>query len=452
VYCVMLIVDDVAGNHNRARRFLIFDDVNAVDIDTTDQYPMWVDSAAENTSFLWQTDLQDTNNTGPRVVLRWTGHFYNWFHRQHKFLNAIEDDSPPLTSQYEEVTGQPPATRSREAIPNINAIVRFEVNYDIDNKGGRTISYPSGVWSSIENVMHEFQHFDVPRNDGDSIHLWVRATDVMGNSNQDDVLIHVDSSRPEIHNISSVKNVKPSTLRIIFQTYDDHSGVHTIQWHLMDLVNVNVTRGSGQVVVKKPTIGVSLCELPNCACIPKDDECYYRDYAVELDENLLGIPTENQEENSIYYYSFTITTTNNAMLTTTRSHQIAVNASSEGARDEKTNSSTVIDIVLPLGATAAVVVTAITIIGVVVLCRRKKSKQTESDADENTAVADHSTLGGVGHVYDNIAEYEQGYMSPIRKDIKMNQYESVVNCKQQYADVIKDDITENVYETPTRFH
>ncbi|XP_077865058.1 uncharacterized protein LOC144350866 [Saccoglossus kowalevskii] len=195
VYCVMLTVDDVAGNHNRARRFLIFDDVNGVN--TTDQFLIWVDSAAENTTHLWQTDLQDSNNTGPQVVLHWPGHFYNWFHKEHKFLNAIEDNSPPLTPDYEEVTGQPPTTRSREAIPNVNAIVRFEVNYGIDHQGGRTITSPSENWHDVENIKVEKQRINIPRRDGDSIHLWVRATDVMGNTNQDDVLIHVDSSPPD---------------------------------------------------------------------------------------------------------------------------------------------------------------------------------------------------------------------------------------------------------------
>uniref|UniRef100_A0ABM0MJ98 Uncharacterized protein LOC102806247 n=1 Tax=Saccoglossus kowalevskii TaxID=10224 RepID=A0ABM0MJ98_SACKO len=331
VYCVMLTVDDVAGNHNRARRFLIFDDVNGVN--TTDQFPIWVDSAAENTTHLWQTDLQDPSNTGPQVVMQWPGHFYNWFHREHKFLNAIEDNSPPLTSDYEEVTGQPPTTRSREAIPNINAIVRFEVNYGIDHQGGRTITSPTGNWQDVDDILVEQQGFDIPRNDGDSIHLWVRATDVMGNTNQDDVLIHVDSSPPEIHHISLMRHgqtqlavhnsVDLYDMRVVFQTYDDHSGLHNIHWKLADMADGNVVHGEGQVAVRRPIVGNTTCDPPNCGCIQKNNECYYRDYAIELDANKLNLSTGNHDHD----YIFTITVTNNAMLVDVKTFQVTVDTS-----------------------------------------------------------------------------------------------------------------------------
>ena len=43
---------------------------------------------------------------------------------------------------------------------------------------------------------------DVPRADGDSVRVWVRATDVMGNTKIDDVLVHVDSTPPIIQDVS----------------------------------------------------------------------------------------------------------------------------------------------------------------------------------------------------------------------------------------------------------
>ena len=42
---------------------------------------------------------------------------------------------------------------------------------------------------------------DVPRADGDSVRVWVRATDVMGNTKTDSVLVHVDSSPPVIQDV-----------------------------------------------------------------------------------------------------------------------------------------------------------------------------------------------------------------------------------------------------------
>ena len=42
---------------------------------------------------------------------------------------------------------------------------------------------------------------DIPREDGDSVRVWVRATDVMGNTKTDSVLVHVDSSPPVIQHV-----------------------------------------------------------------------------------------------------------------------------------------------------------------------------------------------------------------------------------------------------------
>ncbi|XP_077997650.1 uncharacterized protein LOC144450798 isoform X2 [Glandiceps talaboti] len=330
-YCVLLTVDDVAGNHIRARRFLIFDDVNEVEIDPTGNYPLWVESAATNTSLVWQTDVQDDIRTGPQVFLRWPGHFYNEFHRQHKLLNAIEDHSPPLTADYEEVTGQPPITRSREAIPNINGIVRFETDYAVDHQGGRNITSPPGNWQDVTDIMVEEQTFDIPRNDGDSIRVWVKATDVMGNTNMEEVLVHVDSTPPEIHGISLMRHGLTSLavhhsidlfdMRVVFDAYDDHSGLHNIHWRLADMADRSIVHGEGQLAVRKPQQGE--CSPPNCGCIPKDYECYDRDYAIELDASKLNISIGSHDSDYVY----TITVTNNAMLQTVKEFQVTVDTS-----------------------------------------------------------------------------------------------------------------------------
>ena len=51
-------------------------------------------------------------------------------------------------------------------------------------------------------LQSEKMTIDVPRVDGDSVRVWVRATDVMGNTKIDDVLVHVDSSPPVIQDVS----------------------------------------------------------------------------------------------------------------------------------------------------------------------------------------------------------------------------------------------------------
>ena len=41
----------------------------------------------------------------------------------------------------------------------------------------------------------------IPRGNGDSLKVWVRATDVMGNTKVDSVLVHVDTSPPVIQDV-----------------------------------------------------------------------------------------------------------------------------------------------------------------------------------------------------------------------------------------------------------
>ena len=41
----------------------------------------------------------------------------------------------------------------------------------------------------------------IPRANGDTLKVWVRATDVMGNTKIDSVMVHVDSSPPVIQDV-----------------------------------------------------------------------------------------------------------------------------------------------------------------------------------------------------------------------------------------------------------
>ena len=41
----------------------------------------------------------------------------------------------------------------------------------------------------------------ITRVDGDSVRVYVKAFDVMGNTAEDNVLVHIDSSPPLIHDV-----------------------------------------------------------------------------------------------------------------------------------------------------------------------------------------------------------------------------------------------------------
>ena len=67
-----------------------------------------------------QNNMTDTTDSIVQhlVGISWHGHFANVFQHAKKFLNGIADHSPPLDSNYEEMTGQPPVTVSRQVCDN----------------------------------------------------------------------------------------------------------------------------------------------------------------------------------------------------------------------------------------------------------------------------------------------------------------------------------------------
>ncbi|XP_019642897.1 PREDICTED: uncharacterized protein LOC109484117 [Branchiostoma belcheri] len=323
VYSVVLTVEDSSGpndgNFITARRFLIFDNNSTVETDTSGHFPLWVDSVANNSA--WQTDLQDVAGNGPKVQVKWSGHFFNSLHRDNKFLNPIKEHHPPITTGYEELTGLPPATRSREAVPNVAGIVIYQTAWGVDHQGGRTLTAPADNWDSGTDVLAEQKELDIARQDGDTIRVWVRAFDVMGNAAEDSVTVHVDSSPPVLDNMTlsfqqgtGAGNNHPviSGIKVLFTAYDDHSGLQDIHWELHDLADTSVVHGEGQITVRKTTVGDPGCQSPQCICIPKDGGCYFHNYELFLDMDNSG----NMQSTANQTYYFIITVTNNAMLKT----------------------------------------------------------------------------------------------------------------------------------------
>ncbi|XP_078578622.1 uncharacterized protein LOC144863374 [Branchiostoma floridae x Branchiostoma japonicum] len=337
VYCIVLTVEDGCGpndgNFVITRRFLIYDDNSTVEADTSGHHPMWAESTSDVTGGVWQTNLQDTMGNGPQVTVLWPDHFCNQLHKHNKFLNAIEEHTSTILPGYEEVTGQPPATRSREAIPNVNTVTMFQTDWAVDHQGGRSIGSPPGNWQNVTDITLQRQSHDIPRQDGDTVRFWVRAFDVMGNHADDYVTIHVDSSPPIIEDIFLSRGGVDTLavhhsedlfeMTVVFIAYDDHSGLHNIHWELHDMADPTVVHGEGQVAVRRPSTLHPECPPPFCTCIPKDEECYFRNHEFTPDANKMNISTGSHDHD----YYIIITTTNNAMLQAQKRFQITVDTS-----------------------------------------------------------------------------------------------------------------------------
>ncbi|XP_078682372.1 uncharacterized protein LOC144916849 [Branchiostoma floridae x Branchiostoma belcheri] len=374
VYSIVLTVEDGCGpndgNFVITRRFLIYDDNSTVQADTSGHHPMWAESASNVTGRVWQTDLQDALGNGPQVTISWPDHFCNELHKHNKFLNAIEEHPSPILPGYEELTGQPPATRSREAIPNVNTIVLFQTDWAVDHQGGRSLSSPPGNWQNVTDLMLQRQSRDVPREDGDTVRFWVRAFDVMNNFADDYVTIHVDSSppviediflsrggvdtlavhhsqdlfhmtqRPTQHPLGVTRHGRPDSRTwgragrgqeaiseqnpftkfetIFYYIASDHDSMY----HAHQSFSTNASLRTYELVLRSQTIHPE-CPPPFCTCIPKDEECYFRNYEFSPDKNKMNISEGTHDHD----YYIVITVTNNAMLQTQRRFQITVDTS-----------------------------------------------------------------------------------------------------------------------------
>ncbi|XP_035672990.1 uncharacterized protein LOC118413571 [Branchiostoma floridae] len=323
VYSVTLTVEDSTapgeGNVITARRFLLFDDNSTVETDTSGNFPLLVTSAANDTGWLWQTNLQEDNNNDTKFQLTWSGHFFNKLHRDNNFLGAIVPHPNNISAEYEETYGQPPTTRSREAIPHVQGIVLFQTTWGVDHQGGRSLTLTPGNWENVTDVMAEGQDFEIPREDGNTVRFWVRAIDVMGDVAEDDVTIHVDSSPPVFENVTFSVNWtdKIDFLKVHIQARDLHSGLFDVHWKLQDTIRPLLIHGEGRMVFQT----AEECEAPQCYCIPKDSDCFFWEYTIDIEVREMNLSVNLLADGG---YNVTLTVTNNAMLRTTDTRQVIV--------------------------------------------------------------------------------------------------------------------------------
>ncbi|VDI79548.1 Hypothetical predicted protein, partial [Mytilus galloprovincialis] len=201
MYSIILDVADKANNSRFARQFVLYDPVSNITTDETSE--LFVSSAEQETHYHWQSNVQNQTHYGPPLHVSWKGHFRNKFHEDNKLLNAILPfDVVAMDGMYfkkindslDDFSG----TRTRKAVPNIHGIVWFEIAYDVDHQGGKTITVIPSRWKDVDNFLHENQTIDVKRSDGDTVRIWVRSKDIMGNIKVDSTVVHIDTTPPTI--------------------------------------------------------------------------------------------------------------------------------------------------------------------------------------------------------------------------------------------------------------
>lgn len=196
VYALILEVSDSANNSAYVRRFVIYDPISTVTLDIYSQVCATCDIPQKAE---WQT-------TNPRTIsLSWKRHFLNKLHEDGSFLARVSLFPPVLIeggdrygytkilSKYDDIEG----TRPRDAIPNERGIIKYDIAYDF----GR---------NQIKPQIYQFRNYknnsiDISLNqnleDGESVSFWVKAYDILGNTNETKFVLKYDSTKPTVSSV-----------------------------------------------------------------------------------------------------------------------------------------------------------------------------------------------------------------------------------------------------------
>ncbi|OPL33423.1 hypothetical protein AM593_09985, partial [Mytilus galloprovincialis] len=310
VYSTILEVADKANNSRYVRRIAIFDKTS--DISTKSSNRLFVSSASNQSNFSWQTTPNNQQTT--TLIVQWENHFINEEHENGHFLARIQDYTPRLSDDvrrfdYKEIESQfddYEGSRTKDEISNINSIVRFEIIHGIPS----TIP-PTNGWEDIvplkENESLVLSGVNI--QDGHSYKVWVRATDVMGNTNIDSTIVHFDHSQPSVYSPTFDKNVEdghfPFSSRVTVAAKDEHSGINKVSFKF-------VVNSTGEVKNQKDfkieSQTQAICnQLPkDCYCIPKG-ECFMIDSVLDIDNCWLKVPINRTDDEvhilQIYVYN-----------------------------------------------------------------------------------------------------------------------------------------------------
>ena len=204
-------------NYRIARRFVLVD--NTSEVVTNASFPMVITSASEDTDYEWQTVLN-------YIKVDWKHHFHNSWHMHTNLLLPIRPEKNlTITDHFEQETGELPVSGT----PNIDGIVNFQYKFQrISSHGEVNQQFKTAPEEALEKLtLTEFHP-----EDGDLVHITIKAVDIMNNTFDDNITAKVDSSHPLIEDMYLVKDgyrqvfVHDSTdlseMDMTFRSYDPH--------------------------------------------------------------------------------------------------------------------------------------------------------------------------------------------------------------------------------------
>nr|KAG5689778.1 hypothetical protein BaRGS_011579 [Batillaria attramentaria] len=186
---------------------------------------MSVLSAHNRSGDYWQTD-----NLQP-ICVDWQNRFYssNDDVMQSVFLEPVKGDTKrEIFALYDQTTGILPVTGT----DNEAGIVKFELSYGRESEA-------RSAWTSIRDIDQQTVCLRKDLHDGDTYKIWIRASDIMGNSQEDLVQVGIDHTAPHVSMQASRSNdghklfvrdlADLSTLDLLVHAEDPHSGIQSVE-------------------------------------------------------------------------------------------------------------------------------------------------------------------------------------------------------------------------------
>ncbi|XP_048246431.1 uncharacterized protein LOC124142650 [Haliotis rufescens] len=276
VYSFILEASDKANNSIFVRRIAIYDPVSSVTIDEGADNRLYISSADPRGGYNWQDDPSRP------VTVTWTNHFVNLRHEEGKWLNEVLAYPPQLEDFLKDIpkdSGQDDheGQRTVDAIPNRRGVVKFEVVVRKDSNGGKNQQEPTSGWVDVglnETYIIPAGSHGAPLTNRDTVTVWVRATDVLGNTRVNFTRVHFDDTPPEVEQPVFRRNIQtnnvPFSSTVEVNVRDMQSGLKR--------VNLFVRKVSNNLMIVNETLPlrtIDACDsFSTCYCTTVNPVCF----------------------------------------------------------------------------------------------------------------------------------------------------------------------------------
>ncbi|KAK7479231.1 hypothetical protein BaRGS_00029575 [Batillaria attramentaria] len=290
MYSIILEAADLANNTKYARRLCLFDPTSDITFDP--EHALFVSSANPDAGYGYQ------NDTDAPITVKWDRHFVNVLHEENNLLGYVRRYPPslenfvkniPQNTSLEDHEGE----RQTSAISNKRAIIKFEVGHAMDHQGGANQSLTDPPFGWINLGLNT--SFTVPQSptQGDTVTVWVKATDAMGNEKTDRTRVTFDSTQPNVIDIQFRMNtpVPGIDYSSIFDLVaeDADSGIDSVVW--------TFRRSNGTVLYQEQVAGKRVEECNDarvCRCTPAGD-CFSFDQSFGVSNCHMMVEKESMD-------------------------------------------------------------------------------------------------------------------------------------------------------------